>query len=87
MGVWESSSPIHPYPHTPILHRIHTEQTMTKETRLTRLEPGMQILVGGDRIVHVSAELAEKFLPGDRLIAVRKTDCLLYTSPSPRDRS
>lgn len=44
---------------------------MTEESRLTRLEPGMQILVGGDRIVHVSAELAEKFLPGDRLIAVR----------------
>ena len=38
----------------------------------------MPILVGGDRVIHVSAELAEKFQPGDRLIVVRKTGEILH---------
>jgi hypothetical protein len=33
----------------------------------------MPLLVGGDKVVHVSEELAEKFQPGDQLVAVRKT--------------
>ncbi|HET6454104.1 MAG TPA: glutamate-5-semialdehyde dehydrogenase, partial [Armatimonadota bacterium] len=48
------------------------------EARLDKLTPGMPILVGGDRIVHVSEELAEKFQPGDQLIAVRKTGEILH---------
>ena len=51
---------------------------MKEETKLTSLEPGMPILVGGDRINHVSEELAEKFKPGDRLIVVRKTGDILH---------
>ena len=51
---------------------------MKEETKLTSLEPGMPILVGGDRIIHVSEELAEKFKPGDRLIVVRKTEDILH---------
>ena len=51
---------------------------MVDEARLTKLEAGMPILIGGDRIVRISAELAEKFQPGDRLIAVRKTGDLLH---------
>lgn len=57
---------------------------MTDETRLTHLEPGMPILVGGDRVVRVSAELAEKFRPGDRLIVVRKTGEILHVPQAVR---
>jgi glutamate-5-semialdehyde dehydrogenase len=43
-----------------------------------KLEAGMAILVGGDRVVNVSSELAAKFQPGDRLIVVRKTGEILH---------
>ncbi len=46
--------------------------------KLTNLEAGMPILIGGDRITHVSAELAKKFQSGDRLIVVRKTGDVLH---------
>ena len=51
---------------------------MTEETKLASLQPGMPILIGGDRVIHVPAELAEKFQPGDRLIVVRKTGDVLH---------
>ena len=51
---------------------------MSEEIRLTKLESGMPILIGGDRVAHISAELAEKFRPGDKLIAVRKTGEILH---------
>lgn len=44
--------------------------------RLERLDPGERIVVG-NRVLHVSAELAEQFQPGDRLIVVRRTEELL----------
>ncbi|MHB0912096.1 MAG: aldehyde dehydrogenase family protein [Armatimonadota bacterium] len=43
---------------------------------LDRLEAGSPVLVG-DRVVRISSELAEKFRPGDRLLAVKKTGELL----------
>ena len=49
-----------------------------EETILASLQPGMPILVGGDRVIYVSAELAEKFRPGDRLIVVRKAGDILH---------
>jgi glutamate-5-semialdehyde dehydrogenase len=49
-----------------------------EEDTLTKLEAGMPILVGGDRVVRVSAELAQKFRPGDRLIVVRGTGDILH---------
>jgi glutamate-5-semialdehyde dehydrogenase len=48
------------------------------ENQITKLEPGMPVLLGGDRIVHISAELAEKFEPGDKLIPVRGTGDILH---------
>jgi glutamate-5-semialdehyde dehydrogenase len=42
----------------------------------------MPILIGGDRVAHVSAELAEKFRPGDKLIVVRKTGEILHIPQS-----
>jgi glutamate-5-semialdehyde dehydrogenase len=54
------------------------ENEMSKADRLERLEKGMPVLLGGDSIVTISEELAEKFRPGDRLIAVRKTEEILH---------
>ena len=55
------------------------------ENTLDKLTPGMPILVGGDKVVHVSAELAEKFQPGDQLIAVRKTGDILHIPKAVHD--
>jgi len=46
--------------------------------RLTQLTPGMPVVFGGDRVTHVSAELAAEFRPGDRLIVVQETGDLLH---------
>src|SRR5665811_1268803 len=86
---------------------------------LGELTPGMPVIFAGDRVTHVTQELADAFRPGDRVIVAQDTgdllhipsevgliasnavqaaadafqemgrisDCLLYTSPSPRDRT
>src|SRR5260370_17634923 len=46
--------------------------------RLTALTPGMPVVFGGDRVTHVSVELAAAFQPGDRLIVVQETGDLLH---------
>ena len=45
---------------------------------LTSLQPGMPIIFGGDRVVYVTKDLAEAFVPGDRLIVVQDTGDLLH---------
>ena len=45
---------------------------------LTKLDPGMPIPFGGDRFAVVSADLAERFRPGDRLIVVQSSGELLH---------
>ncbi len=47
-------------------------------SRLDRLEVGQPIVYGGDRVGHVSAELADAFTPGDHLIVVQDTGDLLH---------
>lgn len=47
-------------------------------TTLTRLAAGQQIPFGGDRVVTVDADLAERFLAGDRLVVVQSTGALLH---------
>lgn len=47
-------------------------------TPLTHLKAGMQILVGGNRIIEVGDELARKFAPGDSLAVVEKTNQVLH---------
>jgi glutamate-5-semialdehyde dehydrogenase len=44
---------------------------------LTRITEGQEIPFGGDRVAVVSAELAESFRDGDRLIVVQSTGALL----------
>ena len=46
--------------------------------RLTSLTAGMPILYGGDKVTHVSDELADAFVDGDRLIVVQDTGALLH---------
>ncbi|MFO7547471.1 MAG: aldehyde dehydrogenase family protein [Acidimicrobiia bacterium] len=46
--------------------------------RLERLEVGMPIVVGGDRVVRVPADLAAAFRPGDRLLVLQTTGDLLH---------
>jgi glutamate-5-semialdehyde dehydrogenase len=45
---------------------------------LERLHEGMPLLVGGDRVVRVSAALAEEFRAGDRLVVVHDTGDVLH---------
>lgn len=45
---------------------------------LQRLDPGMPIVFGGDRLTRVPAELAEAFSPGDRLVVVQDDGTLLH---------
>jgi glutamate-5-semialdehyde dehydrogenase len=45
--------------------------------RLTRLEAGMQLLVGGDKIARVPADVAARFEDGDVLAVVEETGELL----------
>ncbi|MFI4936539.1 MAG: aldehyde dehydrogenase family protein [Caulobacterales bacterium] len=40
----------------------------------------MPVVFGGDRVTHVSAELARAFQPGDRLIVVQETGDLLHVT-------
>jgi glutamate-5-semialdehyde dehydrogenase len=46
--------------------------------RLTELTAGQTIIVGGDRVATVDAELAAAFQPGDRLLADPATGVLLH---------
>ena len=45
---------------------------------LTKLEPGMPIIFGGNRMTRVPADLADAFADGDRLIVVQDTGALLH---------
>ncbi len=46
--------------------------------RLTHLEPGMAILFGGDKVTHVTEQLAADFAQGDHLVVVQSTGDLLH---------
>ncbi len=46
--------------------------------RLTKLQPGMPIVYGGDKVAIVGEELAHAFRDGDRLIVVQETGDLLH---------
>ncbi|MEM8620622.1 MAG: aldehyde dehydrogenase family protein [Actinomycetota bacterium] len=53
-------------------------------TQLTTLQAGQQIVVGGDQVLTVDAELASAFQPGDALIAVAETQRLLHIPATQR---
>ena len=50
--------------------------------RLERLEPGMAVPFGGDRVAFVTPDLAAAFAPGDGLIVVQETGDLLHVPAS-----
>lgn len=45
---------------------------------LTAVEPGMRVLVGGDRLARVPDEIAAQFQPGDRLLVLQSTGEVLH---------
>jgi len=51
---------------------------MNERSTLDKLTPGMPILYGGNRLTRVSAELAQAFQSGDRLVVVESTGALLH---------
>jgi glutamate-5-semialdehyde dehydrogenase len=53
-------------------------------TALSRLEPGMPIVYGGDRVTHVPEEIALAFEPGDALVVVQATGELLHLPAAER---
>ncbi len=53
--------------------------------RLTRLEPGMAIPFGGDRVARVPPELAARFAAGDQLLVVQETGDLLHIPAEVRE--
>ena len=53
-------------------------------TTLERLEPGQQIVFGGDRVVTVPADLAAAFAPGDALLVDEATGELLHVTADAR---
>ena len=48
------------------------------DNRLERLQPGQTIIYGGDRVAHVTPELAAAFRPGDRLLVAPDSGALLH---------
>lgn len=54
-------------------------------TLITQLTAGMPILYGGNRVTQVTAELAERFRPGDHLAVVQETGALLHIPKSAYD--
>ena len=52
--------------------------TQPEVRALTRLTAGQEIPFGGDRVAAVTAELAARFVAGDRLIVVQSTGVLLH---------
>lgn len=54
---------------------------------LTRLEAGMPVVYGGNRVVEVDAELAAAFTEGDRLVVVQDTGDLLHIGQADWDRA
>ncbi|MFZ9628958.1 MAG: aldehyde dehydrogenase family protein [Ilumatobacteraceae bacterium] len=51
---------------------------------LDHLVAGERILVGGDRFVTVTGDLADAFRPGDRLVVVHETGALLHVPAAER---
>ncbi|MHB9132687.1 MAG: aldehyde dehydrogenase family protein [Armatimonadota bacterium] len=51
---------------------------MENDQLLNELTAGMPVLYGGNRVTHVSPELAAAFQPGDRLLVVEATGDLLH---------
>lgn len=60
---------------------------MSELERLERLVPNSQILVGGDRVLRVSPELAASFQPGDSLVVLDATGQVLHIPAAERSRA
>src|SRR4051812_15029561 len=59
---------------------------MAMSQLLRSLDAGQPIPFGGDRVAYVSAELAEAFESGDRLVIVQDTGALLHIPAAEHER-
>lgn len=57
---------------------------MTDSQRLERVEAGMALVYGGNRVVRVPADVAERFRAGDSLVVVEATGELLHVPADER---
>lgn len=57
---------------------------MSQIPQLTEVHAGMPVVFGGDRVVHVSEEMARRFRPGDALVPVEATGELLLIPAAER---
>lgn len=57
---------------------------MTALAQLTQVQAGMLLVVGGDRVVPVPAAIAERFRPGDAVLAVAATGEVLHLPAAER---
>jgi glutamate-5-semialdehyde dehydrogenase len=57
---------------------------MSEFETLTELVAGAPLLVGGDRVVRISKEIAKRFRPGDTLAAIERTGELLLIPAAQR---
>jgi hypothetical protein len=56
--------------------------------QLTRLEAGTALLVGGDKVLRVPQDVADRFQPGDVVVVVEQTgDVLLIPQAQTTSRS
>jgi glutamate-5-semialdehyde dehydrogenase len=58
---------------------------MTNAQALLELTPGMKLLLGGNRTVSVSEQLAAQFRPGDSLSVIEKTEQVLHIPAGERE--
>ena len=63
---------------SPTIGDTNTDEPGTAGARLTSLTPGQPVVFGGDRVVHVSDELAAAFAAGDQLIVDPSSGSLLH---------
>lgn len=58
---------------------------MARFQPLTELHAGMQVLVGGDRVLEIAEEIARDFRPGDAVFALEEQNELLLVPRAARD--
>lgn len=57
---------------------------MSRATQLTHVRRGTEIVFGGDRVLRVPDEVADRFAPGDALLVVQETEELLHVPAAER---
>lgn len=57
---------------------------MSSASQLTHVRRGTEIVFGGDRVLRVPDDIADRFVPGDALLVVQETEELLHVPAAER---